>query len=93
MHIGGCLTGQAVHGNQQTFSRCMGQPASCHFSRFFVTSVQLSPHSLYFPGTINMCSSVHMEADEVSDHNRHLDRDFLLEFDLSSYNSHLHAVL
>jgi len=84
MHIGGCLAGQAVHGNQQTFSRCMGQPASCHFSHFFVTSMQLSPHSLYFPGTIYMYSSVHMEADEVSEHNRHLDRDFLLEFDFSS---------
>lgn len=84
MHIGGCLTEQAVHGNQQTFSRCMGQPASCHFSRFFVTSVQLSPHSLYFPGTINTYRSVRMEADEVSEHNRLLDRDFLLVFDFSS---------
>ena len=59
MHFGGCLAGQAVHGNEHTFSRSMGQPASCHFSRFFVTSVQLSPHSLYFPGTINIYSPVH----------------------------------
>jgi hypothetical protein len=57
--IGGCLPGQAVYGNQQTFSRCMGQPASCYFSHVSVTSVQLSPRSLYFPGTIHMYSFVH----------------------------------